>query len=156
MVARSIKKLFVEGGGDNNEALRTECRRGFNKLLKKAGFKGRMPRIVPCGGRSNAYDQFCTALKNGETVAVLLVDAEGPVTTTDSPWEYVKRRQKDHWDKPKNATDEDLHFMTECMESWFLADRTALETFFGKEFNAKALPANTKVEQISKCVKGAE
>ena len=31
--------------------------------------------------------------------------------------------------------------MVQIMESWFLADRATLQTFFGQGFNANALPA---------------
>lgn len=154
MVSRSQKKLFVEGGGEGG-ALKTECRKGFRLFLEKAGLRGRMPRIVACGGRQDAYDQFCTAnasAGNGGT-ALLLVDSEARVATpADSakPWEHVKERKGDGWTQPKDATDDDLHFMVECMESWFLADKEALESFFGKEFNRGALPANPQVEQVSK------
>ena len=149
MVGRSIRKLFVEGGGDSSESLRTECRRGFRKLLEKAGLKGRMPRIVPCGGRRNAYEQFCTALANGETDSVLLVDAESKVVR-ESQWRHIAEREADGWRKPPQATDEHLHFMTECMESWFLSDKSALSRFFGNGFNVKALPANPDIEQVPK------
>lgn len=36
------------------------------------------------------------------------------------------------------------------MESWFLADRMTLESFYGKGFNARALPQNQRVEEICK------
>ena len=146
-----MRRLFVEGGGDDNEALKTECRRGFRKLLEKAGLVGRMPRIVACGGRKSAYDQFCTAMSGTavDDVAVLLVDAEDAKTET-SPWEHVKQRQSDGWKKPDGATDDDLHLMIECMESWFLTDKESLAEFFGQGFREASLPANPKVEEVSK------
>jgi hypothetical protein len=58
-------KLFVEGGGDS-KTLRTACREGFAEFLGKAGLKGSMPRIVACGGRGSAYNDFCTAVANGQ------------------------------------------------------------------------------------------
>ena len=36
------------------------------------------------------------------------------------------------------------------MESWFYADKEALERFFGRDFNAKALPGNKNIERIPK------
>ncbi len=149
-----VKRLIVEGGGDN-DALKTECRKGFCSFLERAGFKGRMPRIVAAGGRPQAYDQFCTAIENAnrDDVVILLVDSEAPVTAAAEaaqPWMHVKNRQGDGWDKPNGATDNDLHFMVECMESWFLADQQTLGSFFGKGFRQSALPANQQVEQIPK------
>lgn len=145
------KKLFVEGGGDN-DALKTQCRRGFGKLLEKVGLQGRKPRIVPCGGRNNAFDQFCTALARArpDDVFILLVDAEAPISTGTSPWDHVKNRPGDGWEKPKDATEDHLHLMVECMENWFLADKDALASFFGPGFKQSALPANANVESVSK------
>ena len=152
MVGQPVRKLFVEGGGDNNEALKSECRRGFSMLLEKAGFKGRMPRIIACGGRSNAYRQFCTALDKGgpDDVSVLLVDAEAAIAVGASPWDHVKTRKGDGWNKPEGASDDDLHFMVECMENWFLADKKALAEFFGSGFKSNSLPKKSNVEQLSK------
>lgn len=135
------RKLFVEGGGDHNDALKTECRRAFAALLEKAGFKGRMPRIVACGGRQNAFDQFCTAMDGGE-LAILLVDSEGPVDQ-ESSWQHVAQRPGDRWVKPADATEDHLHLMVQCMEAWFLADRQAIRTFFGQGFNENTLPPVT-------------
>ena len=140
-------KLYVEGGGDT-AALHNECRKGFRVFLENAGIKGNLPRIVACGSRADAYDSFCTALKNGDH-AVLLVDSETPVSKqhqagkpeTWQPWEHLK--QRDQWEKPFGASDDDCHLMVQCMESWFLADRAALEEFFGQGFKPSALPAES-------------
>ena len=40
--------------------------------------------------------------------------------------------------------------MVQVMESWFLADKDALEAYFGQGFRRQALPANPNVEQVSK------
>ena len=137
--------LYVEGGGDS-KALRSACREGFRKLLERAGLGGRMPRIVACGGRGNAYDDFCTAMGDQGALSVLLVDAEALVTEM-SPWDHVKARPGDGWDKPGGATDDHLHLMVQCMESWFLADRPAMRAFFGQGFQESALPAATAVAE---------
>ncbi len=62
MVTRRQKMLFVEGGGHHNDALKTKCRKGFRIFLEKTGFAGRMPKIIACGGRQDAYDQFSIAV----------------------------------------------------------------------------------------------
>ncbi|MFH0808876.1 MAG: DUF4276 family protein [Pseudomonadota bacterium] len=140
-------KLYVEGGGDSG-VLRTQCRRGFCGFLEKAGFKGRMPRIVACGGRQDAYDRFKTACESGQT-ALLLIDSEDCVSAT-SPWQHLATRQGDGFAKPQNATDDHCHLMVVCMESWFLADKDALTRFFGQGFNVNALPQHTNIEAVSK------
>lgn len=145
-------KLYVEGGGDTN-FLRTACRQGFSEFLRKAGLGGHMPRIVACGGRQDAYDAFCTALRGGER-AMLLIDSEEPVVATDplwQPWGHLQKRTGDHWVQPTGANNDQCHLMVQCMEAWFLADRMALQTFFGQGFNANALPsADNSIEGVAK------
>jgi hypothetical protein len=151
-----VVKLYVEGGGDS-KSLQIECRRGFREFLKKAGLKGKMPAIVACGGRQQAYDAYCTALKSGEPAA-LLVDSEAPVAPAHQqpndpaqwqPWQHLKAH--DGWAKPANALDTDCHLMVQVMESWFLADRETLKDFFGQDFRENALPAaNRPIEGMAK------
>lgn len=40
--------------------------------------------------------------------------------------------------------------MTQCVEAWLVADRDALQKFYGAGFNKRALPANTNVEAVDK------
>lgn len=140
-------KLYVEGGGDS-ETLHSRCREGFSDFIGKAGFKGRMPRIVACGGRRAAYDRFNIACKSGEK-ALLLIDSEDFVAV-DSPWEHLFNRPGDRFAAPQNATDNHCHLIVVCMEAWFLSDRDALSKFFGQGFNVNALPKNSNIEVISK------
>jgi hypothetical protein len=146
-VVSQPRKLFVEGGGDN-DALKSECRKAFAALLEKAGFKGYMPRIVACGGRRNAFDQFCTAIRSGENLAILLVDSEASVAEQD-PWQHVAQRPGDRWEQPDGASADHLHLMVQCMEAWFLADRRALKDFYGQGFNERALPS-APCEQVAR------
>lgn len=141
-------RLYVEGGGDS-KALKTACRRGFRRLLENAGLKGRMPRIVACGGRDDAIDDFKRAHAQGTVERpVLLVDAEGPVHT-DDPWEHLENR--DGWNCPDGANDGQCHLMVQVMESWFLADRDGLAAYFGDGFREHKLPGTPDdVESIPK------
>lgn len=150
-------KLYVEGGGDS-ASLKTACREGFSVFLKKAGLQGRMPRIVACGSRRNAYESFCTAVANGE-VAFLLVDSEAPVMSQYQqgearswlPWGHLASREGDGWQKPQGADNTHCHLMTQCMESWLCADPKALESFFAQGFKANQLPsAAGGVEAVAK------
>jgi len=147
--------LYVEGGGDGKD-LRSECRRGFREFLKRAGHEGNMPKVVACGSRQNAFESFCFAISQGEP-AMLLVDSEGPVSPTHQkgarsawqPWQHLTER--DGWVPPKGARDTDCHLMVQVMESWFLADPSALKEFFGQGFLENALPAASNcVENIDK------
>ncbi len=138
-------RLYVEGGGDRAE-LRTACRKGFSSFIERAGLQGRMPRIVACGSRNDAYDSFKTAQAAGVN-AMLLVDAEGQVTAQGS-WQHLELR--DGWQRPDAATDEQCHLMVQVMESWFLADTDTIETFYGQGFVRGALPRGPKVEDVPK------
>lgn len=147
-------KLYIEGGGDSAQ-LKAACREGFRTFLDKAGVN-RKPRIVACGGRRDAYESWCIAIASGEQ-ALLLVDSEAPVAAqhqqgdpdTWKPWQHLK--QRDDWDKPANGDDAQCHLMVQVMESWFLADREALASFFGQGFSANRLPAATNpIEGIAK------
>jgi len=149
-------KLFVEGGGDTSLTQRP-FRAGLSAFITKAGIKNR-PQILFCGGRQAAYDDYCTAISNGEQ-AFLLVDSEEPVSPCHQkgqpeawqPWLHLKQRNGDAWKKPAGAKDTECHLMVQVMETWFLADRRALTTFFGQYFNEKALPATGRsLESVSK------
>lgn len=142
-------RIYVEGGGDNDN-LHNRCREGFRDFFCKAGLMGHMPQIVASGGRMKAFKDFRKALKKAgaEDFIVLLVDSEDSVGVEESSWAHLKRR--DNWDKPVAATDDNAHLMVQCMESWFLADKDKLATFFGDGFHRKALPARPEVEDISK------
>ena len=138
-------RLFVEGGG-TSKALKTACRRGFRKFLESAGLEGQMPQIIACGGRADAYGDFKTAHAAGDS-AVLLVDAEGPVSAGE-PWRHLQ--STDGWARPPATTDLQCHLMVQIMESWFLADTDALNSFYGQGFRRQRLPANPNVEQVTK------
>ena len=141
--------IFIEGGGDSKE-LHIECRRAFRCLLEKSGFAGRMPRLVACGGRNAAYDDFTTAHENtgaGNYVA-LLVDSEDPVKNICSTWDHLEKR--DGWKRPESAEDEQVLFMTTCMETWIIADRQNLRSFFGSCLQESALPSLHNVENTDR------
>ncbi len=140
-------KIYVEGGGDG-QALRTKCRQGFSKFFESAGLRGRMPSVVACGRRQNAYDSFCTALQTADEncFVILLVDSEEPATL--SPWAHLEGR--DNWIRPDAASDDSAHLMVQCMEAWFLTDHPTLTAFYGQGFNSSSLPAHANVEQVSK------
>ena len=142
-------KLIVEGGGDRkSKSLNRECRRAFAEFLGKAGLAGRLPSIEAAGGREQAYDAFKTAHARDSHTVMLLVDAEAPVTASDT-WTHLQTR--DGWTRPAGATNDQCHLMVQIMESWFLADREALANFYQQRFRPNALPGNPRqVEQISK------
>lgn len=144
-------KIYVEGGGDHNKDLDTQCRRGFSKFFERAGLKRRMPKVVRCGGRRQAFDSFCTAHENARPgeLPILLVDSEAPVTQAD-PWEHVRLRPGDGWHRPDGASQDQIHFMVQAMEAWFHADKEALEKYYGQGFRVAALKSRPDIDNIPK------
>lgn len=152
MVKPRPRELYVEGGGDHNPALASECRKAFSKLFERAGIQPR-PKVVVCGGRRRAYDQFVQALKDDTADVWLLVDAESVVASGPpfAPWAHVLVRQGDQWAQPPTATDDHLHFMAVCTETWLLADHEALKQVFGPKLDLTKLPAHTRpLESVDK------
>ena len=142
-------RIYVEGGGDDNKTW-IPVREGFNVFLKDlrdiADRKKITLRIIPCGPRGTAKNDFITALKsNPDAYNVLLVDSENPVDK--APWLHLK--DQDGW-KLDEIHDEQCHLMVQVMESWLIADIEALKDFYGKNFDESKIPDTTDVENIHK------
>jgi hypothetical protein len=142
--------IYIEGGGagPDSKDLDIRCREGFRKLLENCGFAAtkRMPRLVACGGRSVAFNKFAIAHRDkaaGDFVALWL-DSEEPMDDIEAAWQHL--RQRDQWARPEGALDEQVLFMTTCMETWFVADRAALTAHFKNRFSVSALPPLNELE----------
>jgi hypothetical protein len=144
-------KIYVEGGGGHNKVLDTACRRGFREFFRKAGLEDRMPSVVACGGRSSAYDSFRTSHENAgnDDFPILLVDSEAPVAALD-PWEHVRLRTGDMWQRPVGASPDQLHLMVQAMEAWFHADKGKVQEYYGQGFRLTALIQRTDIDNIPK------
>ncbi len=144
-------KIYVEGGGDSKE-LHSRCRRGFRKLIERAGFVRRMPAVVACGGRGNAFDLFRTAATSGDPALypMLLLDSEDPLTesaderTSAVAWYHLESR--DGWMRTDDMEDDQAQLMVTCMGTWIMADRTALRTTFGAALRMNALLPEMNLE----------
>ena len=137
--------IYLEGGGDSRD-LQIRCREGFRKLLERCGYTGRMPKLVACGGRDAAFDDFKIALANakkGDHV-FLWIDSEDPMTDIEATWQHLQDR--DGWKKPKGAKDDQVLLMTTCMETWIVADRATLTEHYGADLQESALPALNNLE----------
>lgn len=143
---KNTVKVFIEGGGDDNET-RTNCRQGFSEFFRKLLPGLPMPRVVSCGPREQAWSDFQAALRDPQVTPVLLVDAEAPVHK-ESWWEHLKDR--DRWERPKGADEEQVLLMIQCMESWLLADIDLLKSFYGTGFNEKAIPTTVDLADVDK------
>jgi Domain of unknown function (DUF4276) len=144
-------KIYVEGGGDHNKSLQTQCRRGFRRFFERAGLENRMPSVVACGGRSSAWNRFRTSHENAgpDEHPILLVDSEAPVTDTD-PWEHVRLRAGDGWQRPDGASQDQIHLMVQAMEAWFHADKEKVQEYFGQGFRLASLRPRPDIDNIPK------
>jgi hypothetical protein len=139
-------RIYLEGGGDSKE-LHVRCREGFHKLLERSGFAGRLPRLFACGGRKAAFDDFKTdhLSKGASDYVALLIDSEEPVKDKEVPWDPLKT--SDGWDRPAQATDDQVFLMTTCMETWIITDQEALRAYYGKQLQLSALLPLIDLEQ---------
>jgi hypothetical protein len=135
--------IYLEGGasGPDSKELQIRCREGFRKLLEKCGYKRpRLPHLVASGSRDAAFDDFKIAFATkpaGDYVA-LWIDSEDPLADLEATWEHLRRR--DHWTQPAGATDDQVLFMTTCMETLIIADHAALIDHYGAKLQHSALP----------------
>ncbi|MDZ7618662.1 MAG: DUF4276 family protein [Patescibacteria group bacterium] len=138
-------RIYLEGGGDSKE-LHARCREGFRRLLERCGFRGRMPRLVACGSRGATFQDFATAhavIGRNHYVA-MLIDSEDPVADIERPWAHLKNR--DGWDQPPDADDDQVLLMTTCMETWIVSDRQTLRDHYGACLQESALPSLIDLE----------
>lgn len=141
-------RIYVEGGGEEGPG-RTKLRIGLQTFLAPLRERHRRVKwqVIMCGGRQQAYDDFCQALRqHPQALCLLLVDAEGPVRDGHSPWAHLQER--DRWAAP--CAPERCHLMVSMMEAWLLADPEALAAYYGKDFHRGALPRREDVEAIPK------
>ena len=139
-------KVYVEGGGETRHQ-RRNLRKAFAQFVEKAGLRGNMPRVIACGPRAAAFDDFKDGHREPGSIAILLVDSEGPVTA-DTPWQHLQDR--DGWDRPPHTDTDQCHLMVQVMESWFVADREALADFYGSGFRSSAIPQWPEIEEVPK------
>jgi hypothetical protein len=108
-----------------------------------------MPRLVACGGRTATYSDFKTAHESNKAEYVaMLIDSEEPVIDHEKTWDHLKNH--DSWAQPVGADDEQVLFMTTCMETWIIADRDTLRQHYGSSLQESALPSLSGLEQSSR------
>jgi len=136
--------IYLEGGasGAGSKYLNTRCQEAFHKLLDRMGFTGRKPRLVACGGRSSVYDRFVIQHSQDAVGYVAMwIDSEEPMANPDAAWEHLRTvTTVPQLAQPERAEDNQVLFMTTCMETWIVADRDVLCDHYGKELQESALP----------------
>jgi hypothetical protein len=142
--------IYLEGGasGPDSKTLTIRCQQAFHQLLDSMGFKGRKPRLKACGGRASVFEDFCTAHRtNRGGYIAMWIDSEEPMADIEAAWEHLAEvTTVAAWQRPKGAEDDQVLFMTTCMESWIVADVPTLRAHY-KELNEKPLPASNGLEK---------
>ena len=128
-------------------------RRGFESFLSEFRERAKTLSVkwslIACGPRLKAYKSFRHALADHpEAFNVLLVDSEAAVDL--APWDHLKQRAGDGWDRPGMATENQCHLMVPMMEAWFVADPDTLAIYYGQGFLRNSLPSPHEVETKSK------
>lgn len=125
-----MKEIRIYFEGDS--ALRPGFAKFFEEISNRARARGLRWSLVAGRSTAETTKDFRHCLEqNPDVHALLLVDSEGR--------------------EPQRSRT--AFFMIQCMESWFLADREALRTYFGNEFKEAALPGGANpgnVESIPK------
>ncbi|MCC7491414.1 MAG: DUF4276 family protein [Fimbriimonadaceae bacterium] len=139
--------LYFEGacrGVPHGKDLRISARSAFAVLIQKLGL--RPPKLVACGSRNDAYEQFCGAhnLAQAAQFVALLVDSEDPVRDLKRIWSHLNAR--DGWSRPDGAAEDQVMVMVTCMEAWIAADRATLFSAAGPRFEPGGLAAPQNVE----------
>ena len=144
----------MEGGGKDKNG-KAMIREGMTKFLDKATASSGKFQVTCCGSRNEALGMFRTALErpnDNPDYIFLLVDSEAFVKDADDrikrPKQHLQTRDPS-WDM-QGMNEEQIHFMAQVMESWFIADAEALSNFYGQNFNRNAIPKNNIVEEIEK------
>ena len=145
--------IYVEGGGDSTSG-KAQLRQGFDGLLEPQKAAARTRRmgwkLVPCGSRNAAFDAFQHAARAASAeIVVLLVDSEDPVSVSTPDGRVAHLAARDRWDLEDVAA-ERVHLMTQCMETWIVADAAALAEFYGKSFHQPTLPRRTPLDDEPK------
>lgn len=142
--------IYIEGGaiGPHSRILNIRCQQAFHSLLHRMGFKGRMPRLKACGGRDSVYEDYCTAHKTALVGYVAMwIDSEEPMADIEKTWKNLAEvTTVGAWEKPDDAADDQVLFMTTCMETWIVADRAALREHYKRNLNENPLPHTNGLE----------
>jgi hypothetical protein len=133
-------RVYYEG----DRLLKAGFSQFFGQLRSSAEMRRCRFQLIAGGSGSTACLDFGLALEtHPDAWNILLKDSEGPYAGVSS--ESLCREYG--WDRSHRGS---IFWMVEMMESWFHADKDAVEEFYGRGFKKSSLKANSKVEEISK------
>jgi len=117
------KVLFIEGEPQTSNG---NLRQGFENLLGKK-LAGKLPRIRLGGGKKNVADQYLN--NDFKRVSFLLFDLDGP----------EEKRKVDLQSHGLSNHGDNVFYMIQEMESWFLSQPDVLDSYYGKTITGKKI-----------------
>jgi hypothetical protein len=139
-----LREIWIHYEG--HRSLKSGLREFFQKGI------GDSARIKFIPGADRPLRDFFKGLRSDPDVHhILLMDADTLFEQFGSglPTELVKKRGD--WRNDAQVTDDQLHFMVQLMEAWFLVDKSVLVDFYGSSgFLIDSLPKRKNSEDISK------
>ena len=76
------------------------------------------------------------------------IDSEEPMANPDAAWAHLGTvTTVPQWAQPAGAQDNQVLFMTTCMETWIVADRDVLSDHYGSDLQESALPPLVDLEK---------
>ena len=75
------------------------------------------------------------------------IDSEEPMADIEMAWNHLAEvTTVAAWERPEGAADDQVLFMTTCMETWIVSDRKALQTHYGRKLRENTLPSLSQLE----------
>ena len=128
-------------------------RPGLEAFLKPAIDLARERRVrfkaVAGGSTDETIKDFLDGVQDYPgALIILLVDSD----RRDDGNLVAAVKSRSSWNTRLGAAvhEEQIHSMVQVMESWFLADKSAVERYYGNRFQSNRLPQDLNVEQIPK------
>ena len=104
-------------------------------------------KLIAGGSRTEAVKDFLRSCRSQPSnVNILLIDSEGLVPDTASAIQSL--RAQNFWDGSVACDDDQINFMVQAMEAWFIADSRALIKHF-RDFNINVLPSPQNAESVA-------
>jgi hypothetical protein len=129
-------RVYFEG----HRMLRTGFERFFSDLQGLAGRKGSKIQFVAAKDGPSSYRKARRA--HPDAWNILLKDSEKEMP--ERPSDLCKQHGIDA------VSEQDVFWMVQLMEAWFLADPKALAVYYEKGFSAKAIGTTVDVEIVPK------
>lgn len=133
---------------EGHSGLRPGFHRLFHLYVSRA--RGRRIRfnLVAGGSQIETVKDFLRYCRSSpDQLNVLLIDSEKPVVNTTQTIRDL--RSHNSWDAGVACADEQINFMVQAMEAWFIADPQALTERFGQNFRINALPNSQNAESTT-------